>query len=209
MIASINFQQPNGRITTAYKSQAGLSASATTAEAAVNLGGNPQVLGSFGNGYNYYGAIGAANAGFLWFQRGTITGPYAWLDSYVNQIVLSSALQVALLSFLGSVGSVPFDNAGASLIEQALSPTIQQYGSPAQGGFGAFAPGTISAAQIAAVNNAAGAIIANVLQTQGWYLQINPAPANVEQNRGPWAITFFYLDRGSVQSISLSSIAVQ
>ena len=209
MIASINFQQPNGRITTAYKSQAGLTAGVTTGEVAINLGGSPQVLGSFGNGYNYFGAVGAANAGFLWFQRGTITGPYAWLDSYVNQIVLNSALQVALLTFLGNVGSVPFNPAGASLIEQALAPTIQQYGNPAQGGFGAFAPGSISAAQVAAVNNAANANISDVLQTQGWYLQVNPAPANVEANRGPWAITFFYLDRGSVQSISLSSIAVQ
>jgi hypothetical protein len=31
----------------------------------------------------------------------------------------------------------------------------------------------------------------------------------VRANRGPWAITFWYLDRGAVQSISLSSIAVE
>ncbi len=210
MVASINFNQPNGRITTAYKSQAGLTASVTSATVAVNLGGNPQAPGSFGNGYNYYGAVGAANQNFVWFQRGTVTGPYAWLDSYVNQVVLNSALQTSLLAFLGSIGAVPFNNAGASLIEQALVPTIGQYGDPAKGGFGAFGPGDITAAQAAALNTAAGNQNASTtLETQGWYLQINPAPANVRASRGPWAITFWYLDNGSVQSISLSSVAVQ
>jgi hypothetical protein len=208
--ASINFNQTNGRITFAFKGQAGLEASVTTGAAAVNLGGSPQVAGSFGNGYNYYAAVGAANANFLWFQRGTITGPFIWLDSYINQIVMNSSFQVAMLSFLGTTPSIPFNQAGAALIEQVLAPVIQQFGPPGPlGGFGAFAPGIISASQIAEVNAAAGASIATSLQTQGYYLQVLQQSSAVRANRGPWAITFWYLDRGSVQSLDLSSIAVQ
>jgi Protein of unknown function (DUF3383) len=203
--ASINFQQSNGRITFAYKNQAGLVASVTNATAAVNLGGNPQSKGGDrGNGYNYYGAVGGANSSFIWFQRGFCTGPFAWFDSYINQIWLNANLQNAALAFFGSINSVPFNAAGATLIEQALAAPIA-----AGLNFGAYAPGTITPAQIAAVNNAAGANIATTLQTQGWYLQVTQAPANIRASRGPWAITFFYLDRGSVQSLTIASVAVQ
>lgn len=206
--ASINFNATNGRTSFAFMSQPGLVAGVTTGTAAVNLGGSPQVPGSFGNGYNYYGAIGAANEGFLNLQRGTVTGPFQWFDSYINQIWLNSLLQATLLAFLAnkSVGSIPFTAAGANLIENALSSPIQQGLT-----FGAYGPnpGGLSSSQIAAVNNQAGANIAGVLQTQGYYLQINPAPANVRASRGPWAITLWYLDNGACQSLSLSSIAVQ
>ena len=90
------------------------------------------------------------------------------------------------------------------MIEQALADPIQ-----AGLNFGAAAPGTISSTQIAEVNTAAGANIAPTLQTQGYYLQVNQQSAIVRGNRGPWAITLWFLDRGSVQSISLSSVAVE
>lgn len=202
--ASIDFEENNGRITFAFKGQAGLVADVTDTQTAVNLGGNPQVNGSFGNGYNYYGAVGAANQNFLWFQRGTITGPFKWADSYINQIWWNNLLQNDLLNFLGTIKSVPFNQAGAGLIEQALADGIQ-----AGLDFGAAAPGTISSTQIAEVNNAAGATISDTLQAQGYYLQVLQQSSIVRANRGPWAITLWYLDRGSVQSISLSSIAVQ
>jgi hypothetical protein len=202
--AAIDFEEANGRITFAYKQQAGLVADVTTQTAAVNLGGSPQVQGSVGNGYNYYGAVGSANQNFTWFQRGAVTGPYKWLDSYINQIWLNALLQNTLVNFLSSSKSIPFNTAGAGLIEQALASPI------AQGlNFGAYAPGTISSAEIAAVNTAAGANVANTLQTQGYYLQILQQSTAVRQSRGPWAITFWYNDRGSVQSIALSSVAVE
>ncbi|MHB8272819.1 DUF3383 family protein [Bradyrhizobium sp.] len=202
--ASIDFEETNGRITFAYKNQPGLVASVVTATQAVNAGGNPQVNGSFGNGYNYFGAVGAANQNFLWLQRGTVTGPFKWFDSYINQIWWNNLLQNTLLNFLGNIKSVPFNQAGAGLIEQALASPIQ-----AGLNFGAAAPGTISSTQIAEVNTAAGANIAGTLQTQGYYLQVLQQSATVRGNRGPWAITLWYLDRGSCQSISLSSIAVE
>jgi hypothetical protein len=202
--AAIDFEETNGRITFAYKTQPGLVSDVTTAQAAVNLGGNPQVIGSFGNGYNYFGAVATANQNFTLEQRGTVTGPFKWFDSYINQIWWNNLLQNTLLNFLSIMKAIPFNQAGAGLIEQALATPIQ-----AGLNFGAAAPGPISETQIAEVNQQAGAVIAPTLQTQGYYLQVNQQSATVRANRGPWAITLFYLDRGSVQSISLSSIAVQ
>jgi hypothetical protein len=202
--ASIDFEETNGRITFAYKNQSGLVSDVTTQTAAVNLGGNPQTIGSFGNGYNYYGAVASATQNFQWFQRGTVTGPFKWLDSYINQIWWNNLLQTALLNFMSNSKSVPFNNAGASSIEQALQPSINQGVS-----FGAALPGLISTTQAAEVNTQAGANISNALQTQGYYLQVLQQSSTVRANRGPWQITFWYLDRGSVQSFSLTSVEVQ
>jgi hypothetical protein len=202
--ASIDFTEKAGRITFAFKSQAGLVSDVTTQTAAVNLGGNPQVAGDFGNGYNYYGAVGAAAASFLWFQRGTVTGPFKWFDSYVNQVVMNNDFQLALLNLQNNAFSIPYNVAGNNLIEAALADPIAKYLN-----FGAFAPGTISNAQAVSVNTAAGANISNTLQTQGYYLQILQASSASRAARTTPPAKFWYLDRGSVQSITLASIALQ
>ena len=192
--ASINFGQTNGRITFAFKWQNGLVAGVTTSAAASNL---------LANGYNFGGAYGAANQGFTWFQNGKCTGPFLWFDSYINQIWLNNAFQLALLELLQNSLSIPYNSAGNALIAAALADPIQ-----AGLNFGAFAPGSISAAEIAAVNNQAGANVAGALQTQGWYLQILPATAQQRAARQSPPCTFFYLDRGSVQQINLASVSV-
>ena len=202
--ASIDFTRAGGRITFAYKSQAGLTPGVTDPTSAFNLAGNPQATSSFGNGYNFYGAYALANSNFQWFQRGTVTGPYLWFDSFINQIWFNANAQLALLNLFANANSIPFNQQGAAQIASALNDQIA-----AGLSFGMFAPGTISASEIASVNQAAGANIANTLQTQGWYLQVLQQSSTVRANRGPWAITFWYLDRGSVQSIVLSSVEVQ
>lgn len=202
--ASIDFEETDGRTTFAFRNQAGLISDVTTGQAAINLGGNPQVVGDFGNGYNYYGAVGSANTGFVWLQRGTVTGPFKWFDSYINQVWQSNQFQIALLELQNNSKSIPFNTAGANQIESAMADPIA-----AGLNFGVFAPGDITQAQIVAVNTAAGVNIAGSLQTQGYYLQVKQQSAAVRANRGPWQITFWYLDRGSVQSISVSSVALQ
>lgn len=200
--ASINFTEKNGRITFAYKAQEGMLGDVTSAAVAVNLGGNPQI-GGRGNGYNYYGAFGAANRDFIWFQRGLVSGDFQWLDSYINQIWLNNSFQIALLNFLGNARSVSYDNAGYTLIANALSDAIE-----AGLNFRAFGPGDISQSQQAQVNSDAGRDIAQTLQTQGYYLQILPASSAVRNQRLSPPAKFYYLDRGSVQAITLASIAV-
>jgi hypothetical protein len=204
-VASIDFTETNGRTTGAFRSQAGLLADVTDAATAVNLAGNPQVAGDFGNGYNFYGAYATANDQFVFFNRGTITGPWDWLDSYINQIWLNNQFQLDLMLMLTQNKSVPYNPQGYALIEAALMDTIQEGLN-----FGAFRAGvTLSALQAAEVNNAAGKPIDKTLSTQGWYLQIKDALPAVRQNRGSPPCTFWYMDGESVQAINLASIDVQ
>jgi hypothetical protein len=193
--ASTNFQQTNGRVNYAGRSQSGLVADVSDPVTSQNL---------LANGYSFYGAYGAANPNFIWLQNGAITGPFQWTDSYEIQIWLNGQFQVALLTLLQNTLSIPFSTAGAALITGACQSVIQ-----AGLNFRAFGPDTLDATEIAEVNNAAGLNIAPTLQSQGYYLQVNVPGATVRASRGPWPITFWYIDQGSVQSIDLSSVLVQ
>lgn len=201
--ASIDFSETNGRISFAYKAQAGLVAGVTDPTVAINLGGNPQGTDR-GNGYNFYGAYANANQGFVWEQRGFVTGPFQWFDSYINQIWFNSFAQSALLNLLASVKSIPYDAAGQALMEAALATPIN-----AALNFGMFGPGTLTSAEAAAVNAQAGAVIAPALQTSGYYLQILTANPTARASRTTPPATFWYLDLGAVQSINLASVALQ
>jgi hypothetical protein len=193
--ASIDFTQTNGRITFAFKGQSGLTPTVTDPTTAANL---------LANGYNFYGAYATANQQFNLFQNGSISGIFKWLDSYINQIWLNNNLQLSLMNLLSQTKSIPYNQAGYSLIESACLAIIQQGLN-----FGAFRAGvTLSATQIANVNNAAGKNIATTLQNQGWYLQIKDAAPTVRQARGSPPINFWYVDGQSVQKISLASIDV-
>jgi hypothetical protein len=195
LAASVNYQQTNGRTDFAFRQGAGLVANVTDINTATNL---------LANGYCFYGAYGAANASYVWFQNGQITGPFAWADSFETQVWLNNLFQITLLTLFANSLSVPFTNAGIALLQQALQSVIDQGLA-----FGAFAPNTLTASQVAQVNAAAGANIAGSLQSQGYYLQILLPPQTVQAARGPWSMVFFYIDRNSVQQIDLSSVLVQ
>ena len=203
-IASIDFSQTNGRTTLAGKGQTGFLPTVSDATTADNLAGNPQ-SSSFGNGYNFYGVYGAANQTFQEFQRGTISGPFQWIDSYVNQIWLNAQFQLAALLFMQQSKSVPYNPAGYAALEGMLATPIQ-----AGLNFGAYSAGvTLSGAQIAEVNAAAGLKIDTILQTRGWFLQVSDPGPQARSNRQTPIINFWYVDSGSVQSITMASIAVQ
>ena len=196
MIASIDFTQTNGRITASFKSQSGLVATVTDQTAYENLKAN---------GYNAYGAFATANDQFTFFTPGSITGQYDWLDSFVNQIWLNNAFQLALMVLLTQMKSIPYVDAGYNLIRAACMDPINQGLN-----FGMFQAGVpLSSAQAAEVNNAAGLKIDSTLSSQGWYLQILPALPIVRAARTSPPMTFWYMDSGSVQQISLASVEVQ
>jgi Protein of unknown function (DUF3383) len=194
--ASIDPTETNGRITFAYKSQAGLAASVTDATSAQNL---------IGNGYNFYGAYATANQAFTFYQPGQMAGQWQWDDAYTNQRIINSALQLALVELLANTKSVPYTNLGYNLIRAACLDPINQALA-----FGAIQPGvTLSAAQAAEVNTAAGVKIDTTLSTVGWYLQILDPGSIVRGQRGSPKCTFWYTDGGSVQKINLASIDVE
>ena len=195
LAASINYQQTNGRTDFAFRAQAGIVANVSDPTTAGNL---------LANGYCFYGAYGAAQANFIWFQNGQITGPFAWADSWQTQVWLNSFFQQQLLTLFANSLSVPFTAAGVGLIQQTCQTVIQQGLA-----FGAFAPNTLTPGQIAEVNADAGLQIAGTLQSQGYYLLVQLPSQTVQAARGPWPAQFFYIDRNSVQSIDLSSVLVQ
>ncbi len=194
--ASLDFTRTNGRTTIAYRGQTGFEPNVTNETVGDNL---------IANGYNFYGGYATRNQAFIEFQPGKISGPYLWADTYFNEIWLTNAFQLALMTFLQNTPSVPYNTAGYDLIRNACLDPINQAGN-----FGIWRKGvTLSSAQAAEVNSQAGVDIANTLSTQGWYLQIRDALPIVRQARTSPPMTFWYMDGGSVQKLTLASVAVQ
>ena len=194
--ASLDFNRTNGRQTAAFKSQTGLP---------------PQVKNGtitnylLGYGLNFYGDYSTPNQAFIWYYNGSISGPFLWKDSYVNQIWLSNALQLALMELLQNVGSIPYNAAGYAMIDAAVLDPIN-----AAVNFGAIRAGVpLSAAQIVEVNNAAGVPIDAILSSRGWYFQVQPASPQVRAARGSPPCTLWYMDGQSIQAVVLASIEVQ
>lgn len=195
-IASIDFNERNGRATMAFRGQGGIAPSVTSATDATNLRAN---------GYNYYGAYATANDKFLFLYPGSISGQYKWIDSYINQIWLTNQLQLAIVNLLVAVKSIPYNNPGYALIEAACSDPIR-----AALNFGAIRPGvTLSAAQAEQVNTDAGLEIVPTLNIRGYYLQVLDASPQVRAARGSPPCRLWYTDGGSIQSVELSSILIE
>ena len=194
--ASIDFSRTDGRVTYAFRSQDGLTADVHTATAA-NY--------ATANGYNFYADYATANDSFVFMQTGMTAGKWQWFDSYVNQIYLNNAIQLAYMSYLSQARSVPYNAAGYSKLRAvALDPIL------AGVNFGAIRPGVLlSNAQKAQVNSLAGADVADTIYTSGWYLGIRDPGAVVRGQRGSPVMTLIYTDGQSVQQIIISSTNVQ
>lgn len=196
MIASINTAATNGRITLKFKTQSGLPADVTDSITALNCEAN---------GYNYYGSYATAAQGFVYYAEGSISGPYLNADAYINQVWLDNSLQLAVMTLMTQVNSVPYDASGTTLIRSACQGPINDALN-----FGMMSPGiALSTLQIAEVNAAAGLAIDKSLAANGYYLQILPATATVRGQRGSPPINLWYADAGAVHTISIASIAVQ
>jgi hypothetical protein len=195
-IASINFSQTNGRITLAFRSQSGLAPTCNALQTSENL---------LTNGYSYYGAYATANQGFVFFYNGNMPGEFEWLDSFVNQIYLNAQLQLALMTLVTQVNDLPYNQQGYGLIRAAMGDPIV-----AALNFGGIRAGiTLSAAEIAEVNQASGVNAASTIETQGYYLQILDPGAQARSARQTPIINFFYTDGGAIQQITLASIDIQ
>jgi len=195
-IASLDFSETNGRATMAFRAQSDLAPEITSRTVADNLKAN---------GYNYYGIWGTANDSFNFLYPGLVSGDFAWIDSYVNQIWLNNQFQLALMVLLTNAKSIPYNQAGYTLIRAACQDPINQGLN-----FGAFRTGvTLSEQQKAIVNNSAGFRVDDVLTRQGYYLLVQDATPQVRAARGSPPCTFWYTDGGSVQQINLASILVQ
>lgn len=194
-VASIDFARLNGRITAAFKSQSGFVPTVTDQQIGANL---------LENGYSFYGSYATANDQFNFLYNGQMTGKWLWLDTFVNQVYMNSQFQLALLSLLTSVKSIPYNQSGYSLIRAAMIDPIE-----AAINFGGIRAGVVmSSSQKAQVNQAAGLDVSTTIEQQGYYLQILDPGAQVRGNRGTPVVNFWYTDGGAVQKITVASIDI-
>ena len=195
-VASVNYGVRQGRASAAYKQSSGLVPGVFTATAANNLETN---------GYNYYGAVANASNAWDWYFPGQITGPFKWFDTYINQIWFNQSLQTSIVTLMLNVNSLPYNQPGYDLVAAACNDPI---GAAVNNGV-VQSGVALSAAQIEEVNTAAGANIAPVIQSRGWYLQVGPATAAQRAARASPPCTLWYTDGGSINRINLGSIVVQ
>lgn len=191
-IASVDFSEHNGRTNLKFRSQSGLPITSLTGTQAANLDAN---------GYNYYAGNASRAQQFNWLAQGVITGPFDWIDTYIDQIWLNYSLQEAFLLCLTQNKSVPYNATGYSLLRQYAQDPIN-----AALNFGAIVTGVpLSEGQAAYVNNAAGFRISDTITQNGYYLLILPSSPTVRGLRGSPPMQFFYTDGGSVNMINLTS----
>jgi hypothetical protein len=192
--ASIDFDATNGRIDFAYKGQAGLTADVTDSATYANY---------IANGYNVYARFATSNEQFTNLQPGSTPGAWRWFDSYVNQIWLNAAFQLAYMVYLEAANSTPYNQEGYNTLRVIAQDVVN-----AALNNGVIRAGvTLSNGQKAIINSAVGANTA--VERFGWLLDIKDANPTVRAARGSPPMLFYYTDGGSVQKIDLSSIEVQ
>ena len=72
------------------------------------------------NGYNFMGDYSLRANDFIIMRNGTISGQFAFADSFYNEIWLNNACQLALMTLLTAAGSIPYSPTGYGQIEAAL-----------------------------------------------------------------------------------------
>lgn len=210
MIASVNYSQTNGAINYSGKSA---NASVAVLPTCANLQTYQNLLA---NGYNCYGAFASRNEGLTFFSNSNAPGTFPWFDAYVDQIWLSAQLQLALLNLYTTVNDIDYDPSGYGMIRAALIGQPTANGSATNNGpinnalnAGVIVIGkTLSSTQALAVNSAAGANVAGIIQSNGYYLQILDPGATARNNRQTPIINLWYSGRSGIQQFSLSSIDI-
>lgn len=194
--ASINFSERNGRSTMEFKRQSGIAASVTALKDATALESN---------GYAYYGAWATANERFIFFRNTRVSGDFAWVDTYLNQVYFNAQLQLAFMNMLISYKAIPYNEEGIAIHRAAAQDPINEMLN-----FGGIQRGVnLSEAQKSQINYEAGFDAARQIETAGYCLLINKASAQVRGQRESLPLKLWYADGGSVHTVNLASIAVQ
>lgn len=196
--ACINFQIPNGRTNLAFRQFNGAPDATVSDLATANA--------LLSNHYTYLGAYANAANTYTVAYNGATSGAFLWVDTYLDQIYLNRELQRAFFEALMAYNSIPYNQdgytmlyrAGVDVVDAALVSGIIRAGVP------------LSKSQQLQVDTQAGRTVSDVLQTRGWYLLIDDAAnfAQVRQNRESPLAYLWYTDGGSIQKLTVRSIAV-
>ncbi|MGL4318426.1 MAG: DUF3383 domain-containing protein [Pseudomonas sp.] len=195
---SIDWQAVNGRSTLAFRQFSGVQAFVDNyADAAAVLTNNASYYGS-------YVDRGEGNEYSIMYNGQMKGSTFLWADSFMAQLYLNAQLRLSMFEGLLSVNSAPYNALGNSLIRAWCQDPIDE----------ALNNGTIrtgvqlSNSQKATIAQQAGLDISSDLQSKGYYLQILPATAQVRGQRQSPPVKLWYTDGGSIQQITLASIAV-
>lgn len=196
VVASIAWQRINGTITAAFKKQSGL-APCVYDEATAAILENKKC--------NYFGNFSTRNADFIFLYPGCLSASdYGYIDPYVNSIWLNNRIQVALMDGISSVGRVPYNVRGYTMIAAWMMDPINEARNNA-----AIEPGVVlTERQKSEIMNEAGLDISNELWTQGYYVQVLDPGAVVRSKRGSPLVSLWYTYAGAVQRIEVASTAI-
>lgn len=196
VVASIAWQRVNGTITAAFKAQSGLAPWVVNEAAASVLEAK---------NCNYFGNFATRNAEFVFMYPGCLSSSeYGYIDPYVNSVWLNNRLQVSLMDGITSVGRVPYNTRGYTLIKAWMMDPVNEGRKNA-----AIEPGVVlSEKQKSEVMNEAGLDISGDLMTKGYYIQIQDPGASVRARRGSPVVSLWYTYGGAVQKIDVASTAI-
>lgn len=190
--ASIDWDRVQGAINFAFKSADALAPTIDNATEATTV---------LGKTCNLYGTYATRNDEFVWLYDANMFGDYRYIDPFVNAIWLNNALQVSIMNGLEMSPRVPYNEDGYTLIRSWCQDPINRARKN-----GVIDPGvTLSEAQKAELIREAGLDITSNLQTDGYYLQVADAGAQVRTTRDTPNVSLWYSYGGSCNRIELAS----
>ena len=190
--ASIDWDRTQGAINFAFKSGDALAPTIDNATEATTL---------LQKRCNLYGTYATRNDDFVWLYDANMFGDYRYIDPFVNAIWLNNALQVSIMNGLEISPRVPYNEDGYTLIRSWCQDPINRARKN-----GVIDPGvTLSEAQKAELIREAGLDITSNLQTDGYYLQVIDAGAQVRTTRDTPNVSLWYSYGGSVNRIEMAS----
>lgn len=187
--ASIDWSRNNGLVTTAFKGQSGLSANVESGTNALNLEAQ---------GMNFMGNFATRNDQFVFNFPGAMFGDdYGYIDTYWSAVWIKNQIQAACMSGFTSVGRVPYNEQGYSIIRAWIMDVVNR-------GLvnGVISTGvTLSDAQKAQILSEVGQDVSSQLYADGYYLKIEDPGADARVNRESPTVYFYFTYAGAVHKL--------
>ena len=190
LTATTDYNAVNGTITQKFKSQPGLAASVFTDTDAINL---------IAKGYNFYGDHATVSADYMYFQEGTITGKYLFIDNFDDQIWLAAQLQNSLITLFVTATKIVNNPIGYAQIKASVN-TIMKNAIDNQ----LIVTGnTFDDATKLELKREAGFDISDQLTNNGYFFQIIPASTSERAQRISTRNTLWYTKGSAIHKLTI------
>lgn len=190
-VGSIDWTRTNGLVTLKFKSQDGLAASVTDTTTANNL---------LSMNVNYYGRYATRADDFTILAEGTMMGgDYGYIDAFLGMVWLKNNIQLSCMNGFTSVGRVPYNDAGYTIIRSWCADTIDtaKTNGVIQAGV------SLSQSQKAQLYNEIGEDVSNTIYTDGYYLMVSDPGATARANRESPTIGLWFTYGGAVHKLDI------